>query len=411
MTRPSAVALVIAGIGWLAQAAPADAHTSSTSYSQWTIAGRSVTVQLELSLLDHDLLMQRVDGAPGEANQGHASRARERLSHALLEGLRVTADGRACHAAADTFVELAAAHGRVAYEWQLECAAAIDELQLSVGLVFDVIPGHVHFAGLRHGDRIHERVLTGDRRVAAVDRQTQVTGVRALTPFFWLGVEHIMSGWDHLVFVLVLVVAARRLGQVALVVTGFTVGHSITLGLAASGHISADIASVEALIGLSIALVAIDGAWLTCARERKAIPAATIALLALAALLSLLSPGRGVVAPMALLGLTLFSACYFPLLAQSSAPQRWRGAIAALFGLLHGFGFAGALAPLPGATQLWSLAGFNLGVECGQLLVIALSWPVFVLARRWLGHERVTLWASSVALAIGVALFASRAFP
>jgi hydrogenase/urease accessory protein HupE len=144
-----------------------------------------------------------------------------------------------------------------------------------------------------------------------------------------LGVEHILTGLDHLLFVLALVLLAPAAGAILRAVTAFTVAHSITLGLAALGLARVPQAPVEAAIALSIVLVA---------RE-----------------LALRAPGASLFPP-------------------SSAPPRAPTAMAFGFGLLHGLGFAGALREvgLPAGEIPLSLFTFNVGVELGQLGFVVL---------------------------------------
>ncbi|MCB9542415.1 MAG: HupE/UreJ family protein [Myxococcales bacterium] len=159
-----------------------------------------------------------------------------------------------------------------------------------------------------------------------------------------LGVEHILLGWDHLAFVLALMLGCSRLRRLLAVVTGFTVAHSVTLGLGATGLVELPPLLVEPVIALSIAAAAGVGLW----RLRRG---------------RLDHPGR-------------------------AEPQP--GGVAALlalcfgFGLIHGFGFAGLLAELlpPGGARLWPLLGFNVGVELGQIACVALAWPLLV----WVGR-------------------------
>jgi hypothetical protein len=102
-------------------------------------------------------------------------------------------------------------------------------------------------------------------------------------------------------------------------------------------------------------------------------------LIALLAIMALRLP------PLLVGGLALFTACYFAQLARSTRPARLRVAMALLFGLVHGFGFAGALLELrlPPERVVPALFGFNSGVELGQLLVVAAAWPLLRLASRW----------------------------
>ena len=139
-----------------------------------------------------------------------------------------------------------------------------------------------------------------------------------------LGVEHILLGIDHLLFVLALLILSKGTRRLVMTVTAFTLAHSITLGMAALGAVNVPSGPVEATIALSIAFVAME---IIHARQGR--------------------PGLAANAP-------------------------WIVAFA--FGLLHGFGFAGALSEIglpPGHIPM-ALLFFNVGVELGQLLFIAL---------------------------------------
>jgi hypothetical protein len=220
-----------------------------------------------------------------------------------------------------------------------------------------------------------------------------------------LGIEHILTGYDHLAFVLALLLLAGSLGQVAGLVTGFTVAHSITLALAVLGLLHPQAAAVEAVIGFSVALIAAENGWLLSGRDPRI---AATSLAGLLLLCALAMAGFGVLSLVTLLGLTLFSLCHFQLLARTPHPTRVRTFLAFAFGLIHGFGFAGVLAEmsLPTARLLPALFGFNLGVEVGQLAVVAVAWPVLRLLAR-LSEGRWYLLTSQLASAgiCGLGLF------
>ena len=154
--------------------------------------------------------------------------------------------------------------------------------------------------------------------------------------YLGLGVEHILSGIDHLLFVLALLILVRGWKRIALTVTAFTVAHSITLAAATLGFVHVPGPPVEAAIALSIALVAVE----------------------------IVNSTRG----------------------RQSLTARIPWLVAFVFGLLHGFGFAGASSEvgLPGHAIPVALLFFNLGVELGQLLFIAVVLGLFaVLSRLW----------------------------
>lgn len=152
--------------------------------------------------------------------------------------------------------------------------------------------------------------------------------------YLGLGVEHILSGIDHLLFVLALLLLVKGWRRLVATVTAFTVAHSLTLAAATLGFVHVPQRPIEAVIALSIAFVAAE--------------------------LVHLKSG------------------------QVSLTQRWPWAIAFIFGLLHGFGFAGALSEigLPEQAIPLALLFFNVGVELGQLLFIAGVVAIGTIARR-----------------------------
>ena len=183
--------------------------------------------------------------------------------------------------------------------------------------------------------------LTADAPV-----QTFSGGGTFLMAYFGLGVEHLVFGLDHILFVLGLVLLVQGWRSLIYVITAFTLAHSLTLGLSMLGRISAPSALVEAIIALSILFVAIE----------------------------LLQPPEK----------------------RSALAARYPQAMAFGFGLLHGFGFAGVLGEigLPRDVELAALALFNIGLEVGQLLVVA----AMVLFMRFvkpalLAHEK---WAPAL---------------
>jgi hypothetical protein len=174
------------------------------------------------------------------------------------------------------------------------------------------------------------RRLTPQEPAATIPRLQSGWAVAGL--YLKLGIEHILLGIDHLLFVLALLVITRGTWLLIKTVTAFTIAHSITLALATLGYVHVPPAPVEALIALSVAFVAVE-----IVRQRQG--------------------SEGLTAP-------------------------WLVAFA--FGLLHGLGFAGALSEvgLPEGHIPLALLFFNIGVEIGQLMFIATVLAVFALARR-----------------------------
>jgi hypothetical protein len=185
--------------------------------------------------------------------------------------------------------------------------------------------------------------------------------------FFLLGAEHLLSGIDHILFLLALIVGSRRLRDVVLAATTFTVAHSVTFLLAALGVVSVPSFVVEPIIALSIAVVA---AWYLWGLWRR----------------------RPYV-------FTTFEPVRTGRLGMDRADWT-RLAVVFCFGLVHGLGFAGALGiDEPWSwTLLWSLLVFNVGIEVVQLSIIAVVFPLLLLLRR--RTPRVGLWVGA-----GIAAF------
>jgi len=361
------------------------AHERSVSYSFWTLTADGAAVEVRL--------------APGDA-----SRLGEDLDAELPRLLSLAP----CLPEPASFHAPPAAPGWIARAWRVRCPRDSGALRIHSDLLLDVVPSHLHFARVGTSGAVAERVLSDGERDWPLPASPAADGA-GLGDYVRLGMAHILTGYDHLVFLFALLLVCGSLGEAARVVTGFTVGHSATLALAALGWVTPARGAVEAVIGLSIALVALENVWLAGGDHR--LPVVAVAgLLAAAALAGV----AGRVPPQTLVGLALFAACSFALLARSARPAGLRWPVAALFGLVHGLGFAGVLAEmtLPRARLVPALLGFNVGVELGQLAAVAAAWPVLdLLARRgepW--RAAVVGYGSAGVLAMGVLWFAGRAF-
>ncbi|MGH0033292.1 MAG: HupE/UreJ family protein [Myxococcota bacterium] len=391
---------------WLLLCIPtgSQAHTRSVSYSSWTFDEAGARVRLRIPLLELSRLAMDpvLDVGSGGRAAGY-----------LASHLTLAMGGEPCRVDEPPRAERAPT-GWAHFRWRVDCAASGAPV-IESRILLREAPSHMHFARVAgEGEATLERVLieadprwtlaSGDDPEAAGSEGTSLAGYVAL------GVEHILSGWDHLAFVLALLLLAGRLGEVAALVTSFTVAHSVTLGLAVLGLVRPEAVAVEALIGFSIALVAAENGWLLAGRGRGVPAAVCLGLLALAALAW---GGVGSVSATTLLGLALFSACHFALLERVPRPARLRAAVAFAFGLVHGFGFAGVLAEmqLPTGRVVPALFGFNVGVELGQLAIVCAVWPLLhALERRsplrW--HRGVAEAGSAAILALGLYWFVER---
>jgi hypothetical protein len=191
------------------------------------------------------------------------------------------------------------------------------------------------------------------------------------TIYLRTGYHHIaaIGAWDHILFVAALTAAygPREWKRIAVLVTAFTIGHSITLALATFNVVHASPRVVEPLI------------------------AATIVVTAIAAIRDQLVTASE---------------------SAARAARTRRYATAGIFGLVHGLGFAGALRALLGGEESITvpLLGFNLGLEFGQLVVVSISFALGLAAGRWLGLSRRTwvLALSGMAGVVGLVLLVDR---
>jgi HupE / UreJ protein len=397
--RQSALPVIVAVTAVLATVSGAFAHDRTTSYSSWHLSGRQATVVLRVNEVD----IAALPWASGEGSAFDSALARYGLEHlTLLAGEQTCAASEPPH-------RLQAPVGRLALEWRVACPAE-GPLSLRSDVLFDTRSGHVHFASLHSAGGSAERVLSNAERVWRLEGEAGAAGASSssLGSYWLLGVEHIATGYDHLVFLLALLLMGGTFMSLAKVVSGFTVGHSLTLGLASLGLVRPEIASIEALIGLSIVLVAVENVWLLGPRSYP-LPMTITALLALLGVGA--ARGLGLVSSLSFLGLGLFLGCYFPLLRRNPRAESARWAIALLFGLIHGFGFASVLraADLSAERLVGALLSFNLGVEAGQLALVAMAWPLlrFALAR-W-GNLVIEV-GSAATIGFGVYWFVARTY-
>ena len=248
--------------------------------------------------------------------------------------------------------------GRIVREWQLNCSGGLEGTRLSFDGLDPRTPEALVIASFATGVT---QTLAADRHDPTVTLHAKAAGHNAIgvRTYLPLGIEHILLGPDHLLFVfgLMLVVSARGSGKGTLLaaLTAFTLAHSLTLGMAMFGIWGLPPKPVEILIALSIVLLAVELA----VHSRK--------------------PGTARAPTLTL-------------------RKPWL--VAFLFGLLHGFGFAGALSEigLPNAARGWALLLFNLGVEIGQLLFVAAVLLAIFVSRRWLPRLRLPPEMVTVAL-------------
>jgi hypothetical protein len=395
--------LALVAVGVVIQ--PAIAHTRSQSFSSWHLQDEQVQLSFSVQSLEATRLGLE-DDLTLDLN--------ELLVKHLSTRISVSAGGTACRTISGPEARPATA-GYLRVEWGFACPNG-KFLEITNDAFFTLAPSHVHYARVRSRDgRLVEYLFTNSERRHQItvngQKETQPLGA-SFVAYVQLGVEHILVGADHLAFLLALLLFCRRAREVALTVTGFTVGHSITLSLAVLGIVTPNVSVIEALIGFTIALVAAENIGVTTGTSKPIARSAGM-LLALFALLKGFVPVHLPV--LSVLGLALFSFCYLSLADTQERTARLRPALTVLFGLVHGFGFAGVLLEmrLPTSRLVSALFGFNLGVELGQLAIVAVLWLMGrQLGRRFFAEDSrfATDTASAALCAVGLFWFVGRAF-
>ncbi len=391
------------------------AHGRSTSSSVWRIQpGLHPEAQVRVRVLVSDLQRAVVETqgltADEIRNRPVASAA---VNDYLTEHVALFGGGSRCAVRGPVTSVPSVDPSHLARRWRVRCAAA-GPLVLNIDPFIEAVPSHFHLARAVIADGVViERIFALDKSSFVLPKcgEDGSTGGASFREYVGLGIEHIATGVDHLLFLLALLLIGVSLREVATIVTGFTVAHSVTLTLGVLGWVEPRSAAIEALIGFSIAIVAIENFALTVgSTTRRRILTGTGAGLAGVTLAA--AAGAVAVPVLALVGLGLFVLCYLGLVQRVDRPARLRWFVAFVFGLIHGFGFAGLLTEIgfPPGHMAPALLGFNLGVEVGQLVLVALVWPVLRVLQR-LGsarYRRLVHLGSTPILAAGVYWFLSR---
>ncbi len=354
----------------LAVLAPAYAHKPSDSYLTLEVAGKQVTGRWDIALRDLDFALNLDQNGDGELTWDEIRTQHQAIAAYALERLEVASGGAPCTLVAGT--QQIDHHTDGAYTvlpFTATCAHPVDALTVGYRLFAELDPQHKGLARI-----VHDGVTS--TAIFSPDNPRQLLSLRA--PDKWKqfrdyvlnGVWHIWIGFDHILFLLSLLLPAvlapaaggkaqtikAAFTDVLKVVTAFTLAHSITLSLASLHVLALPSRWVESAIAASVVLAALNNI-VPLFRERR--PLAAFA-----------------------------------------------------FGLIHGFGFAGVLADLglPQGALLASLFGFNIGVEIGQLAIVAVFVPLAFAARRtWFYRQLMGAGSALIAL-VAMVWLVERAF-
>lgn len=385
--------LLLAGLG-LAQA-----HIKSESHSVWRINGSKVNLNFTLPLPETLRL----------ATQEGMQPSNEQVLEYLSQHLSVSSKAGACSMHSQRAVSATAQFRR--FEFGFECGG--DNLQLHSSVLFDLVPSHVNLAQIETADgKYIEQIISADHQTLLLTSEEDELKSAGFLKYMEMGIMHIFTGIDHMSFLLGLVLISRRTRDLVFVITGFTIGHSVTLALAVTGILKPDAQFIDALVALTIALIGAEN--IAVATRRPGTVAIAMGGLLLAMTLVRVA-GFGTLPVLLLLGTGIFTANYLMISGHLRDAGRLRLVVTLVFGLIHGFGFAADLLELKMPTDMLArlLVGFNLGVEVGQLTVVfVLLGLVALLQRLHLALPRpiVVDTAASALVGMGLYWFIGRSF-
>ncbi len=316
---------------------PGHAHRRDISYADAREQGRTLELQIDLDPHDTPLIEQVDRNKDGKITTSEIASSDSALQRFVLDRVALKKAGEQCSARSpqtNFFADVQMWHLGVTYD----CPGPAADFALYLGYIDSLSPSHrAIFKLTSEGHaRIQSVVEAGHAVIEARNSGWFAVGAR----FVRLGVHHILDGLDHLAFIFALILASRSFARALLLLSAFTVAHSVSLFLSALSIIKLPEQPVEVVIALSIAVVAFEAL-----RERDGLRARL---------------------------LLTFS-----------------------FGFVHGLGFASVLADalLSTSAFVWSLLCFNIGIELGQAALVACALPLVLFVRK---HRPNAVKAASV---------------
>jgi hypothetical protein len=352
---------------------PAFAHKPSDSYLTVRADAARVTGQWDIALRDLDYAIGLDDDGDGKLSWSEVKAHQKDIERVAFDHLSIASNGAPCSIAGiEALIDQHSDGGYIVLRFNAACADTPKTLAIGYSLFFDVDPQHRGLLNLTRDGRSITGVFSPDQLTLTFDQASSGWRVQ-FRDFVREGIWHIWTGYDHILFLLALLLPSvlRRTGAgwrpvasfrgaliaVLKTVTAFTVAHSITLSCAALGVISVPSRLVESTIALSVVVAALNNVY--------------------------------------------------PVFRDRTWP------VAFAFGLVHGLGFANVLFELglQRETLYLALVGFNLGVEMGQLAIVATFLPLAFLLRPTIFYSRIVLAGGSACIILLASVwFVERAF-
>ncbi len=266
------------------------------------------------------------------------SEKNEIMSGVFSENFQIAQNGSLCPVTI-TSIALSEEKLETTFQGRITCSETIDvnNVRISSTLFSDIFPTYDHFVTITSGKNVWQLAFNAERQIypdtVALVQHSSPLGhfMTVVWEFLWMGMKHIFTGYDHILFLLAAILLMRSPRSILILVTSFTIAHTITLLLAAFGKINISPSIVEPLIALSILYMTLRNMhflWFKKEHEHVA--------------------------------------------------ERWITTFG--FGLIHGLGFAGSLTEtnIPQEFFVSSLISFNVGIELGQIIILLVVVPLLM---------------------------------
>ena len=355
---------------------PLNAHYFSESFSKWNVVDNKVEANFSLLTLESTRIFQ-VENYQKIMFEENLSET-DVFKIYLSQHLKVTSEGKSC-SLVDEIKELNSQEGSLNLSLNFECPSN-KEIKIINNALFNLVQSHIHIARIYIDNNLYteKALFFNDQSIDLNEEKENNSFSNSFYKFFSLGLDHILSGYDHLLFILGLLLLVTNLKRLLLVITGFTIGHSLTLSLSVINIIQVKSSLVEALIGYTIMFVGLEYLYKENNDHRVSMIFITTLSLLLLIFGNLINPNF----PYFLIsGILLFSLGYFYLLKNLNSENNLLSIITIIFGLIHGFGFGGFLlgSKISSENIFSGLLGFNLGVEVGQIIFVLLILLIYKL--------------------------------
>ena len=346
--------LFLASVLLILHSQPSFAHPLKVGYADITVKEREIEVRLSMNLFELDLLLSLDRTLNAQVEPEELEAKAHEISFYLREKIRVNVGGEALPMEADAFRIGRSVDGQPTFEARLRFPSGrpLESFTIQCEPLTDLGPDHKTLATISRDGSVEQFVF---QKGVSYEGRPRTFWAYAYQ-FLGLGVHHIFIGYDHIAFLLGLLLMGGRLLNIIKIVTSFTVAHSVTLTLAALDVVNLPSRLVESGIAFSIAYVALENLFF------------------------------------------------------KTFDRRWL--VSFFFGFVHGFGFANVLKEmhLSKTGLVSSLFFFNFGVEVGQIIIVSLFVPVLWMLGRTRAYGMTVKLASVAIFSVGAFWFLQRAF-